>query len=158
MTKRYQLLYVCLCCVEFSVKASNVHELDRAVFLSPFRVHAATKCFCSVLTLCWLHREVLHCCCQLPQHFCGFNRPLCRHSASFEVRWVSQDFKNTQDTFLLSFFTKMWCRCSPAGSSGVSLARRTGAWLGRETHLWSVVSLHDHTWPQDSALHYCRCE
>lgn len=110
------------------------------------------KCFCSVLTLCWLHREVLHCCCQLPQHFCGFNGPLFRHSASFEVRWVSQDLKNTQDTFLLSFFTKMWCRYSPAGSSGVSLARRTGAWLGREPHLWSVVSPHDYTWPRAQRL------
>lgn len=88
------------------------------------------KCFCSALTLCCLRRGVLHRCCQLPQHFCGFNGPLCRHSASFEIRWVSQDLKNTQDTFLLCFCTKMWCRCSTAGSFGVSHARKTGAWLG----------------------------
>jgi len=122
----------------------------------------SAKCFCSVLTLCWLHSKVLHCCLLLPitAAFLWFQWTIVPHSASFEVRCVSQDLKNTQDTFLLSFFTKTWCRFSPAGSSGVSLARRTGAWLGREPHLWSVVSPHDHTWPEhkDSVLHYCRCE
>lgn len=29
--------------------------------------------------------SALCCCCQLQLHFCGFNRPLCQHSASFEV-------------------------------------------------------------------------
>lgn len=71
--------------------------------------------FCSALTVCRLHRGVLHCCCQLLQHFCGFNGPLCQGSASFEVRWMSQDLKNMQDTLLPSLFNGMLSRYSTDG-------------------------------------------
>ncbi len=102
-----------LFCCNFTVKTLNTHELYHTVFLFLSRVQATRKCFCSAFTVCCLHRGVLHCCCQLPLHFCGFNGPFCRHSASFEVHWVSQDLKNTQDT--LSLFCRMWCRYSTAG-------------------------------------------
>lgn len=77
----------------FLLGASCVH-------LSEFRRSA--ECLCSAPALHCLCGGVLCRCCQLPQHFCGFNRPLCRHSASFEVHGVSWHLKNTQDTLLQS--------------------------------------------------------
>ncbi len=123
-------------CCNFTVKTFNTHELYHPVFLFLSRVQATSKCFCSALTVCCLHKGVLHCCCQLPLHFCGFNGPLCRHSASFEVHWVSQDLKNTQDT--LSLFCGMWCRDSTAGLLWSLLALKDRCLAGNHTcRAWS---------------------
>jgi len=98
------------------------------------------------------------CCCQLLQHFCGFNGPLCHILPHLKyVVWVRIWRTPRTPSSFLSSLKHGVDLALPAPLESLLLGGQVLGWEGNHTcGVWS----HDHTWPEhkDSVLHYCRCE